>query len=62
MINFLLLFLPLMRIIVLLNVNITTIKVMAHLNHPKDEVVIQVLEFLSTLLYFCNKKAQEKIC
>ena len=39
-----------------------TIQVMVHLSHPKDEIVVQVLKFLSALLYFGNKKAQKEIC
>ena len=38
------------------------IQVMVHLSHPKDEIVVQVLKFLSALLYFGNKKAQKEIC
>ena len=34
---------------------------MLHLSHPNDEVAVQVLSFLQTVLYLGNELAQSKI-
>ena len=34
---------------------------MLHLSHPSDEVAVQVLAFLQTVLYLGNESAQAKI-